>query len=68
MIKSKHLSRGAKLRIYETVNRPTVTYGCKTWVFNNQSTMKLDKWERKILWTIFGGVPERDGGRRRTNQ
>lgn len=34
LLKCKSVSRSAKVRIYETVIRPTVLYGCELWVYN----------------------------------
>lgn len=67
--KSKDLSRAAKVRIYRTVIRPTVLYGCETWVLTKKEELKLDIWERKILRKIFGGVKvSEEQWRKRTNQ
>jgi len=45
LMKSRALNRSSKLKIYTTLIRPVVTYGCETWTF-----------EWKILRKIFGPV------------
>jgi len=67
ILKSKNISRNAKLRIYKTVLRPTLTYGCETWVLNKNNQTKLEIWERKVLRKIFGGKNTEFGWERRTN-
>ncbi|KAI4471307.1 hypothetical protein MML48_1g17267 [Holotrichia oblita] len=68
LFRSRHISRGAKLRVYKSVLRPTVTYGCETWVMNRKDVESLEIWEQKILRRIFGGKKECEGWRRRTNE
>lgn len=69
LFKSKNVSLGAKLRIYNTVICPAVLYGCELWVLNQQEANKLEIWERRILRGIFGGIKDSDGlWRRRTNK
>ena len=40
--------------------RPTVTYGCETWVWKETIKNKLMVFERKVL-RIFGPTKERNG-------
>ena len=68
LMKSKYLSRKTKLRIYRTVIRPTTTYACETWVLNKTEEEQLERWERKILRKILGGINTEEGWRRRTHQ
>lgn len=69
LLRSKELSRTARIRIYETIIRPTVLYGCDTWILTKRSDTKLEAWERKMLRRIFGGIKADNGQwRRRTNQ
>lgn len=41
IMKSKRVSRGSKIRIYRTVIRPTVLYGCESWVMNKKGENQL---------------------------
>lgn len=69
MLKSKEVSRAAKVRIYRTVIRPTVVYGCEAWVLTKKNEMKLEVWERKMLRNIFGGTKTEEGlWMRKTNR
>jgi hypothetical protein len=47
--------------LYWTVIRPTVVYGCETWVLKENITQKLSVFERKILRQIFGPTKKKDG-------
>ena len=51
---SKLVSRKSKLKLYWTVIRPVVVYGCETWVLKENIIQKLSVFERKILRKIFG--------------
>jgi hypothetical protein len=42
MLTSRETSRAAKIRIYRTVVRPAVVYGCETWVLMKKSEIKLE--------------------------
>lgn len=69
MLKAKNISRAAKIRAYQTIIRPSVTYACEAWTMNKNYEEKLERWERKNLRKIFGGIKLRDGEwRRRTNK
>jgi hypothetical protein len=43
------------------VIRPTVVYGCETWVLKENITQKLSVFERKILRKLFGPTKKKDG-------
>jgi len=53
-----------KLKLYWSIIRPIVTYGCETWVLKETIKNKLMVFERKVLRRIFGPTKERDGARR----
>jgi hypothetical protein len=55
--KCKLGSRKSKLKLYWTVIRPTIVYGCETWVLKESIIQKLSVFERKI----FGPTKEKDG-------
>ena len=61
LLKSKLLSKKSKLRMYQTLVRPVVTYACETWVLKENIKLKLMVFERKILRRIYGSNKERDG-------
>ena len=68
LLKSKEVSRAAKIRMYRTIIRPTVVYGCETWIMTKKNENRLAVWERKILRGIFGGVKTEEGlWRQRSN-
>jgi len=61
--KSRLFSKKSKLKLYCSIIRPTVTYGCETWVLKETIKNKLMVFERKVLRRIFGPTKERDGTR-----
>ena len=61
LFKSKLLSKKSKLRMYQTLVRPVVTYPCETWVLKENIKSKLRVFERKVLRRIHGPTKESDG-------
>jgi hypothetical protein len=61
LLKSRALNRSSKLKIYKSVIRPVVTYGCEAWTLTNRDEQYLRIFERKILRKIFGPV-QNEGG------
>ena len=59
--KSKLVSRKPKLKLYWSVIRPVVVYGCGTWVLKESIIQRLSVFERKILRNIFGPTKEGNG-------
>jgi len=55
------VSRRSKLKLYWTVIRPVVVYGCETWVLKENIIQKLSVFERKILRKVFGPTKKKDG-------
>jgi hypothetical protein len=53
LFKSNLVSRKSKLKLYWSVIRPTVVYGCKTWVLKESIIQRLSVFERKILKKIY---------------
>ena len=51
---SKLVSGRSKLKLYWTVIRLVVGYGCETWVLKENIIQKLSVFERKILRKVFG--------------
>jgi len=64
LFKSKLVSRKSKLKLYWSVNRPVVVYGCETWGFKASIIQRLSLFERKILRHIFGPNKEDNCNRR----
>jgi hypothetical protein len=52
LFKSKLVSRKLKLKLYWSVIRPVVVYGCETWVLKESIIYRLSVFERKILRNI----------------
>jgi hypothetical protein len=61
LFKSKLLMRKSKLRMYQTLVRPMVTYACETWVLKENIKTKLRVFERKVLRRIYGLTKKSNG-------
>jgi hypothetical protein len=61
LIKSRTLNRTSKLKTYESLIRPVVTYGCEAWTLTNRDEQSLRMFERRILRKIFGPVQNKHG-------
>jgi hypothetical protein len=61
LFKSKLVTKNSKLRMYQTLVRPVVTYACETWVLKENIKTKLRLFERKVLRRIYGPTKEKDG-------
>ena len=68
LLKSKLLTRNTKMRIYNTLIRPVVTYGCETWTMLQEDSKALMVFERKIVRRIYGPVYENGAWRLRKNR
>ena len=55
------VSRKSKLKLYWSVIRPIVVYGCETWVLKESIIQNLSVFERKMLRKIFGPTKEVNG-------
>jgi len=55
------MSRKFKLKLYWSVIRPIVVYGCETWVLKESITQRLSVFERKMLRKIFRPNKEDNG-------
>ena len=49
------------MKLYWSVIRPVVVYGCETWVRKESVIQKLSVFGRKILGKIFGPTEEANG-------
>ena len=61
LFKSNMVSRKSKLKLYWSVIRPVVVYGCETCVLKESIIQKFSVFERKILRKIFGPTKEANG-------
>jgi len=69
LFKSNLVSRKSKLKVYWSVIRPVVVYGCETWVLKESTIQKLSVFERRILRKISGPTKEANGiWRSKTNK
>jgi len=51
----------SKLKIYKSLIRPVVNYGCEAWTLTNRDEQHLRIFERRILRKIFGPVQNEYG-------
>ena len=56
LIKSKFLTKNAKMKMYKTMIRPVVTYSSETWALTAKDENNLRIFERQILRKISGPV------------
>jgi len=56
LMKSRAFNRSSKLKIYKSLIKPTVTYGCEAWTLANRDEKYLRISERRMLRKIFGPV------------
>jgi len=61
LFKRNLVSRKSKLKLYWSVIRPIVVYGCETRVLKESIIQKLSVFERKLLRKIFGPTKEANG-------
>ena len=57
---SKQIHQNNKIRIYETLIKPILCYGCVTWTLIQTSEQRLNAFEKKVLRRIYG--PTQEGG------
>jgi hypothetical protein len=61
LFKSNLVSKKSKIKLYWSIIRPTVVYGCETWVLRESIKQRLPVFERRILRKIFGPTEENNG-------
>jgi len=61
LMKTRALNRSSKLKIYKSLIRPVMTYGCEAWTLTNRDEKHLRIFESRILRKIFGPVQNEDG-------
>jgi hypothetical protein len=67
VFKSQNVHRKTKIRIYKTIIKPALMYGCETWSLLQNAENKLGAFEKKILRRIQGPINENGYGRCRYN-
>jgi hypothetical protein len=61
LMNSRALNSSSKLKIYKSLIRPVVTYGCEAWTLTTQDEQYLRIFECRILREIFGPVQNENG-------
>ncbi|KAI5720190.1 hypothetical protein M8J77_003158 [Diaphorina citri] len=56
VLKSKRISKNAKLKIYNTIIQPVLLYGSETWPLKQQIISRLQAFENRVLRKIFGPI------------
>ena len=60
-MKPRGLNKSSKLKLYKSLIRPIVIYGCEAWTLTNGDEKYLRIFEGRILRKIFGPVQNEDG-------
>jgi hypothetical protein len=47
-----------KIKIYKTILKPIVKFGCESWSMTEKDKTRLNMWESKILIKVYGPVTE----------
>jgi hypothetical protein len=66
-IKSHYIRIKTKCKLYKTLIRPVLLYGCETWAINRYNEEKIVIFERKVLRKIYGPTCENGRWRIRYN-
>jgi hypothetical protein len=65
--KSHYISTKTKGKLYKTLIRPVLLYGCETWAINRYNEDKVATFKRKDLRKIYGPVCDNKRWRIRYN-
>ena len=56
LLKKRSISERTKLRVYNTIIRPVLIYGCETWSLTKKQEKRLEVFENKVLRIVTGPV------------
>jgi hypothetical protein len=62
LVRSRLLSRGTKIPLYNTLIKPTVPYGAETWTMTKKEEQAVLVFERRIFRRIYGPKYENGNG------
>jgi hypothetical protein len=68
IMKSWKISKSTKLKIYITIIRSIIMYGCEGWTMSKHMEEALGVWYRKILRSVYGPKMDTSGWRNHTNK
>jgi len=68
LLKSSLLSAQLKIKLYNTLIRPVITYGAETWTISTEDENALRVFESKVIRQIYGPTKDKHEWRIRTNQ
>lgn len=60
-LRSHLLNNDLKLRLYQTIVRPILAYGCEAWTLKSTDIELLERTERKFIRRITGPIRTEDG-------
>ena len=58
---TKQTTRSCTVRIYKSMIRITITWGCEIWALKNLHEQKLSALERKVMRKISGTIKDQNG-------
>ena len=58
---SKLIIKQTKKKLYMTLTRPIVTYGCETWTLSVRDVNNFLVFERQMLRRMYGAVQTEEG-------
>ena len=62
LLKKRSISRNTKMKVYNTIIRPILIYGCESWSLTKQQEKRLEVFENKILRIVVGPVYDQEIG------
>jgi len=67
VMKNKDVHRNTKIKLYQSMIKPVLMYGCEVWSISQEDEERLKTFERKILRKIYGPVMDNGQWRIRHN-
>jgi hypothetical protein len=58
--RSRYIPQHTKLKIYTTMIKPTLLYGCEMWARTEQMKLTTNMWQRKIQRKIYGPIKDQN--------